>query len=192
MSAYVIFFKPLIDFFLALMISVLISPLVVLLFFIIVLDSRGNPIFRQIRVGKKGKLFTIFKMRSMVVDAHQRGPYFTSSDDPRVTRVGRFLRRTSLDEIPQLWNVLLGQMSLIGPRPDTPIQKKDYTPKQWRERHLVRPGITGLAQVTRRSLATKDERIALDLKYITQVSFILDIAILVKTVRVIFLRKGVN
>lgn len=110
----------------------------------------------------------MLKFRSMVRDAASIGPYYTSGADPRITPVGRFIRRTSLDELPQLFNVLRGEMSLVGPRPDVPAQRSLYSETQWRERCSVRPGITGLAQALLRSECTDAQRLELDLRYARQ------------------------
>jgi lipopolysaccharide/colanic/teichoic acid biosynthesis glycosyltransferase len=141
----------------------------------------GRPIlFRQTRVGKAGVRFSMLKFRSMHAGA-AKGAYFTEAGDVRITRVGRFIRRTSLDELPQIWNVLRGDMSLVGPRPDLPLQEALYAPADWSERCRVRPGITGLAQVRGRSEASFAQRVALDLQYSREASFRLDMAILWQT-----------
>ena len=160
----------------------LLFPIMVLLGIAIALESPGNVIFRQIRVGLGTKPFTIFKFRSMVIGADQDGPYFTQAGDDRITAVGAFLRRTSLDELPQLLNIVLGDMSLVGPRPDVPAQEPTYSPDQWKERHSVRPGITGLAQSTLRSQATPTDRLELDLRYIRDRSIWLDLKIIYCTI----------
>lgn len=143
----------------------LLLPVLALTGLAIVLESGRPVLFTQVRVGRGGREFRMYKFRSMVADATRRGPYFTLQDDPRITRVGRFIRRTSLDELPQLFNVLLGDMSLVGPRPDVPAQRALYTEEDWRERCSVRPGITGLAQALLRSEATQEQRLELDLRY---------------------------
>lgn len=141
---------------------------VFLLVMLLMVLCEGRPIFfSQTRVGQGGRHFQMYKFRSMRVNAN--GPYFTQAQDPRITRLGRLLRRTSLDELPQLWNVLRGDMSWVGPRPDVPAQQVEYTAEQWIRRHQVRPGITGLAQITLRSQATPPQRLALDLAYVAQV-----------------------
>lgn len=144
----------------------------------------GRPIlFRQVRIGRNGREFGIYKFRSMVKNAAAIGPYHTASDDPRITRVGRFIRRTSLDELPQLLNVLLGDMSLVGPRPDVPAQRSLYTNAQFAERCAMRPGITGLAQALLRSSGTEADRLALDLRYAREQSLGLDLKIMCWTVK---------
>lgn len=148
----------------------------------VLLDSGRPVLFRQTRIGLGGREFSMYKFRSMVVNAAAIGPYHTSAGDPRITRVGRFIRRTSLDELPQLLNVLTGDMSLVGPRPDVPAQRSLYTPEEWAQRCSVRPGITGLAQATLRSAATPEQRLALDLRYAREHSLWLDLRILAWTV----------
>ncbi len=128
-----------------------------------VLVDSGRPVFyRQTRVGRGGQAFGMYKFRSMAANAAAIGPFYTASDDPRITRVGRWIRRTSLDELPQLLNVLAGDMSLVGPRPDVPAQRSLYSDADWALRCSVRPGITGLAQVKLRSEGTEDQRRELD------------------------------
>jgi lipopolysaccharide/colanic/teichoic acid biosynthesis glycosyltransferase len=124
----------------------------------------------------------MFKFRSMVRDAAAIGPFNTAAGDPRITRVGRFIRRTSLDELPQLLNVLAGDMSLVGPRPDVPVQRSLYSDADWAERCSVRPGITGLAQALLRSEGTEDQRRELDLRYVREQSLWLDLKIMAWTV----------
>jgi lipopolysaccharide/colanic/teichoic acid biosynthesis glycosyltransferase len=158
------------------------APLMVAAAIAVRADSPGPVLFRQKRMGRGGAEFEILKFRSMIVDAEARGPYHTSVSDPRITRVGRWLRRTSLDELPQLFNVLKGDMSLVGPRPDVPQQRDLYTEEEWRRRIRVRPGITGLAQATLRSDATPEERKRLDLSYADEPSVRRDAEILLRTV----------
>jgi exopolysaccharide biosynthesis polyprenyl glycosylphosphotransferase len=179
---------------------VLAAPLMLLIALAIKLDSPGPVIFRQRRVGKDGRLFTFYKFRGMVADAEARlhevahlnevnGPIFKSRRDPRVTRVGRVLRRTSLDELPQLWNVLRGDMSLVGPRPPLPTEVAQYEPWQ-RDRLLAPGGITGLWQVSGRNLLGFEDMVRLDLEYITRWSLWLDLVILARTVLVVFTARG--
>jgi len=151
----------------------------------------GGPVmFRQRRIGRGGHEFSILKFRSMVLNAEKLGGHSTADGDPRITPVGRFIRRTSLDELPQVINVLRGDMSIVGPRPDVPAQRADYTAEEWRERHLVRPGITGLAQATRRSEATPEERKRLDIHYARHASFWMDMRIIALTFRQIIGKGG--
>jgi lipopolysaccharide/colanic/teichoic acid biosynthesis glycosyltransferase len=145
------------------------------------LDDGGPVLYRQRRVGKDGVEFELLKLRTMVVGAEKLGAgYAVDEGDPRITRAGRVLRRLSLDELPQLWNVLRGDMSLIGPRPTLAYQVERYTPRQ-RRRLEVKPGITGWAQVHGRAKLPWDERIELDVWYVEHRSFWLDLKILAKT-----------
>ena len=167
---------------------------------LVVLLIDGRPIlFRQVRVGRRGRLFTILKFRTMVSGAEQmvdglkahnerRGPLFKLTHDPRVTRIGRFLRDSSLDELPQLLNVLLGDMSLVGPRP-TSFAPETYA--VWHGQRLeATPGITGLWQVQGRNTTTFDERLRLDVKYIREMSLRLDLKIMLLTVGALVRRSG--
>ena len=144
----------------------------------------GFPVlFRQTRVGLNGREFSMYKFRSMVKNASQVGPYFTTDNDPRITRVGRFIRRTSIDELPQIINVLKVDMSLVGPRPDVPVQRSLYAETDWVQRCSVRPGITGLAQALYRSDSTEAQRLEADLRYTREASLWLDLRILLMTVK---------
>jgi lipopolysaccharide/colanic/teichoic acid biosynthesis glycosyltransferase len=149
----------------------------------VALESGRPVLFRQVRLGVGGLEFGMYKFRTMVKDAARIGPFFTTADDPRITRVGRFLRRTSIDELPQLLNVLKGEMSLVGPRPDVPAQRSLYSESQWAERCSLRPGITGLAQAVLRSSGTEEQRLQLDLRYVREQSLWLDLKIIAWTVR---------
>lgn len=173
--------KRLLDIVLAGTALVLLSPLLLATALAVALDSGLPVFFRQLRLGRDGRSFGMFKFRSMVVNAAAIGPFNTAADDPRITRVGRFIRRTSLDELPQLLNVLLGDMSLVGPRPDVPVQRSLYSDGDWALRCSVRPGITGLAQVELRSAATEEQRRELDLRYVRERSLWLDLQILART-----------
>jgi len=158
----------------------LIAPAFLLIALLIKLDSPGPALFIQKRVGRNEELFNIFKFRSMYIDAPRYDFSPTSPRDPRITRIGRFLRRTSLDELPQLMNVFLGNMSLVGPRPEMPFIVQDYTREQ-RRRLQVIPGITGLWQISADRAFLIHENIQYDLYYIRNRGFFLDIAILIHT-----------
>ena len=149
----------------------------------IALETGLPVLFRQTRVGLNGREFGMYKFRSMVKNAAQVGTYFTTDNDLRITRVGRFVRRTSIDELPQLINVLKGEMSLVGPRPDVPAQRSLYTPVDWAQRCSVRPGITGLAQALYRSDSTEVQRLDADLRYTREASLWLDLKICWWTLR---------
>jgi len=192
--------KRLVDVALALVGLVLLLPLLPAIVGLIKLDSRGPILFRQKRVGQGGRLFTCYKFRSMVPDAESRkaelvamneatGPAFKIRNDPRITAIGHFLRRSSLDEVPQLFNVLLGQMSMVGPRPQIPAEVELYEP--WhRGRLAVTPGITCLWQISGRSQVGFDEWMRLDLEYVRRRSLALDLRILLGTLPAVIARKG--
>lgn len=182
--------KRLFDIIVSLFALLLCLPVMVLVAALIKLESRGPVIFKQERVGLNGDLFSIYKFRSMAVDAESEGPYFTSANDLRITRTGRFIRKTSLDELPQMLNVLGGSMSLVGPRPNVPRQIAGYTEAEWNERNSVRPGITGLAQAKLRSAATPEQRTQLDLEYVNKASMLFDVWVILLTVKQIFFKGG--
>jgi lipopolysaccharide/colanic/teichoic acid biosynthesis glycosyltransferase len=166
------------------------APIVAIAIVAIRLESHGHPIYRQRRVGKDGREFDLLKLRTMVDGAEHIGAGLAiNEDDPRVTRVGTLLRRTSLDELPNLLNVVRGDMSLIGPRPTIPVQVAQYTERQ-RGRLQVRPGITGWAQVHGRAALPWSERIELDLHYIEHRSLALDLRILARTVAIVLGGSG--
>ena len=163
-------------------------------------DPKGKVFFKQLRVGKDGKEFYMYKFRSMASDAEERlkellalnevsGAMFKMKDDPRVTNIGKFIRKTSLDELPQLFNVFRGDMSLVGPRPPLPREVEEYSAYD-KQRLLVTPGCTGLWQVSGRSNVGFDEMVELDLQYIRERSFLYDIKIILKTVLVLFGSKN--
>ena len=182
------FFKRLIDFAAALvLLSILILPAIIIAI-LIKLDSEGSVFYRQTRIGKRTKEFKIFKFRTMVSGSGKLGGYRTNAQDSRITKAGSFLRKTSLDELPQILNILLGEMSLIGPRPDVPQQKKNYTEEEFIKRHRVLPGITGLAQCRNRHGTTNESRKKYDIFYTNKISFILDMKIVLWTL--ITLKKG--
>ena len=153
------------------------------------LDSEGPAIFKHERAGKDGKLFFMYKFRTMVKDAGAIGPPLTEKNDPRITRIGKILRKTSLDELPGLINVIKGEMSFVGPRPEIPSIVKDYT--DWQRKVLqVRPGITGLSQIHGRQDREIPSKLRLDNYYIKHQSLKLDLWILAKTVNVVITGKG--
>ncbi len=153
---------------------------------LIKVDSSGSIFYRQERIGKNGKIFRIFKFRTMVSNADKMGSFSTAINDSRITKFGGFLRKTSLDELPQIINVIKGDMSFIGPRPDVPQQKELYSKQEFMERHKVRPGITGIAQCLNRHNATVEERKNSDIYYANNVSLKLDIKICFMTIKTLF------
>lgn len=163
-------------------------------------DSKGSIFFSQTRIGKNGRKFKIYKFRSMVSNAEERlqellefneinGAMFKMKGDPRITKVGKFIRKTSLDELPQLWNVLKGDMSLVGPRPPLPSEVEKYTEYD-KQRLLIIPGCTGLWQVNGRNNIGFDEMVKLDLSYIEDRNILMDIKIILKTILVLFGSKS--
>jgi len=161
--------------------ALLTAPIVALLAAAIRLESPGHPIYTQTRVGRDGRLFEIYKLRTMVRGAEFTGAGLAIQEgDDRITRVGQLLRRYSLDELPNLWNVLRGEMSIVGPRPTIPVQVQQYTERQ-RGRLAVKPGITGWAQINGRASLPWSERIELDLWYVEHRSLALDLRILGRT-----------
>ncbi|HEY1457259.1 MAG TPA: sugar transferase [Solirubrobacteraceae bacterium] len=174
-----------IDVVFAALVLALISPLLLAALIAVRLESRGHPIYRQRRVGLEGRPFDVLKLRTMVDGAEHIGAGLAvNENDSRITRVGAFLRRTSMDELPNLLNVLRGEMSLIGPRPTVPVQVDQYTARQ-RGRLAIRPGITGWAQVNGRTSLPWAERIELDLYYIEHRSLRMDLEILWRTVALV-------
>jgi lipopolysaccharide/colanic/teichoic acid biosynthesis glycosyltransferase len=169
-----------------LVLLLLLLPLLLLIALAIKLDSPGPVLFRQQRVGRGRRQFLVAKFRTM---RHGGTPAPKLAGDARVTRVGNFLRRTSLDELPQLWNVLRGDMSLVGPRPPIPYEVERY-PVHWFERFLVKPGVTGLWQVSGRSEVSLEEMIALDVDYVRRRSVLLNAWILLRTVPAVITMRG--
>jgi sugar transferase (PEP-CTERM system associated) len=170
-------------------------PIMVVVAALVKLDSKGPVLFRQQRVGERGRIFVLNKFRSMSVDAERNGAVWAQKQDPRVTRIGRLLRRTRLDELPQFWNVLVGDMSFVGPRPERPefvgtLQKQIPF---YMGRHSVKPGITGWAQVRHHYAASVEdsmEKLQYDLYYIKNLSPLLDLVILMSTLQVVLFAKG--
>lgn len=184
----------------SMLLLITLSPILIMLGLAVKLDSRGGVFFRQTRIGKNGRAFSMLKFRSMRQDAEQdrqtlasaneaSGPVFKIRNDPRVTRIGAFLRKYSLDEFPQLWNVLKGEMSLIGPRPPLPSEVEQYNDYHWRRMDVL-PGMTGLWQVSGRSDLKFEEWIDLDIYYIERWSFALEMKILLKTIPVVIRGSG--
>ncbi len=184
----------------AVVLSILLSPVLLVLALIVRFSSRGPVIFKQERVGLNGRTFRMLKFRTMVDGAEDRldelmplnegsGPLFKVRDDPRVTRVGRILRRYSLDELPQLWNVIRGDMSIVGPRPPLPSEVERYEPEV-RRRLLVKPGVTGPWQISGRSDLSWAEGVRLDLFYVENWSLMGDLLMIWRTLRVVLRRHG--
>ena len=181
---------------------IVLSPLMLVVSILIKLESKGEVIFKQKRVGLNGKEFYMYKFRSMVINAEElkaelesqnemSGPMFKMKDDPRITKIGKFIRKTSIDELPQLINVIKGDMSLVGPRPSLPKEVEEF--ETWmRERLEVKPGLTCIWQVSGRNNIDFEDWMKLDIKYVRERSFKLDIKLILKTVLVLFGDKNAS
>jgi lipopolysaccharide/colanic/teichoic acid biosynthesis glycosyltransferase len=191
--------KRMIDFTVAAIALIVFAPVIAVIALLIRLDSPGPAVFRQQRVGQGGRTFTFYKFRTMYVDAKERFPdlynyrytidqwntlFYKLPDDPRMTRFGRIVRKTTLDELPNLFNVFKGDMSLVGPRPELPDYVKYYTPEQL-TKFSVRAGVTGLAQSSGRGTLPVQDQIAADLEYVARSSFWFDLTILARTVAMV-------
>lgn len=188
--------KRILDVVISLIALIILSPILLIVAIAIKIESKGPIIFKQQRIGKDGKVFNIYKFRSMVVGAEKMGTgVYSKKDDNRVTKVGKFIRMTSIDELPQLVNILKGEMSIIGPRPVLtyhPWKYEEYTEEQLK-RFNVRPGVTGWAQVHGRKDVEWHERIKLDVYYVENISFLLDVKIFFKTIiQVLSMKDNVN
>ena len=184
--------KSSIEFIFSLLLLIIAVPICILACTAIYAELRVNPIYTQKRVGLNGRVFKIYKLRSMYIDAEKDGPKWASENDERITKVGRIIRKTRIDELPQLVNILKRDMSIIGPRPERPELIKDfikYIP-DFNDRLLVKPGITGWAQVNGGYSLTPKEKLEFDKYYIQNRGFKLDLLIIVKTIIVIFTRNG--
>ncbi|MDC3423488.1 sugar transferase [Aquibacillus sp. 3ASR75-11] len=187
--------KRMIDLFGSLIGVIIISPILVIIALSIKLTSKGPVFFKQERLGKNGRVFKILKFRTMVVNAEKIGSglFVKTESDNRITKIGKVLRATSLDELPQLWNVVTGDMSLVGPRPPVPhhpYKYEGYSDFQ-RKRFVMKPGMTGLTQVTVRNSVSWDERIPIDVEYIEKFNIWLDIKILFKTLQKLFKSESI-
>ena len=201
-SKIYLFIKRIIDIMGALMGLILLSPLLLIVGILIKAESKGPIIFSQDRIGKNGKTFRMYKLRSMVANAEElteklmnenqmSGPMFKIKDDPRVTKIGRFIRKTSIDELPQLFNVLKGDMSLVGPRPSLPNEVLEFEP--WMNKRLmVKPGLTCYWQVMGRNNIDFQQWMLLDIKYVETRSIIVDIKLIIKTFFVLFGDKNAS
>ena len=182
--------KRILDVVLTLIGIIIISPVLLLIAILIKCSSKGPVLFKQERLGYRGKVFKILKFRTMVVNAEHMGTgvVINEKDDPRVTKIGRFLRSTSIDELPQVFNVLVGDMALVGPRPPVtyhPYNGYENYPEWAKKRFEMRPGMTGLVQTTIRSDASWDDRMKIDCEYVDKFSVLLDMKILIDTVKTV-------
>ena len=193
--------KRLIDGILAILGLLFLAPFLAILAVLIKLESPGPVLFAQVRIGLCGSKFRCWKFRSMYIDAEERkrslmtenemqgGTTFKIKDDPRITRVGRFIRKASIDELPQLWNVLVGQMSLVGPRPPVPQEVEKYSAYD-KQRLIVKPGITCIWQVSGRSDIPFKDQVRLDVEYIRKRSLWMDLLLLLRTIPAVLLARG--
>lgn len=191
------FFKRLFDILFSLILLPFVLLILIILYPIVKLNSKGPFIYKSIRVGRNEKKYKMYKIRTMKLDApdlrNEDGSTFNSDNDPRVTTVGNFLRKTSLDELPQLFNVLFGSMSFIGPRPDLYNQLELYDINGYdKSKFKVKPGITGYAQVKGRNLISWEEKNELDVFYSNKICFLLDVKIFFLTIFKVFKREGIN
>lgn len=184
--------KRILDFFLALVGLIVGIPICILFGILIFLESPGNVIFKQERVGKDGKIFILYKLRSMCLDAEKNGQQWAQKNDSRILRVGKFIRKTRIDEIPQLFNILKGDMTFVGPRPEIPkftVEFNEHYPG-FINRVVVLPGLTGLAQIKGGYDLNPKEKLEKDLEYIQNQSLLLDLKIIFNTVTIIFTGAG--
>lgn len=167
---------------------IVVSPLTILLFFIGIFEMKGNPFFTQERPGRHEKIFKLIKFRTMTNEKDEKGNLLP--DDVRLTSYGKFLRSTSLDELPELFNIFMGQMAIVGPRPLLVRYLPYYTEKE-RHRHDVRPGLTGLSQIHGRNYTPWEERFRYDLEYVKKITFLGDVKIIMESIKVVFAHDGV-
>lgn len=186
---YLNIFKPLLDFLLSFTALLILSPFLIIFTILLALANNGKPFFFQERPGKCQKIFKIVKFKTMTDAKNKNGSL--KSDAERLTKTGKLVRKTSIDEIPQLWNVLKGEMSLIGPRPLLPEYLSIYSAHQ-QKRHLVKPGITGWAQVNGRNAISWNQKLNLDVWYVTHLSFTIDLKIIFKTIKKVIISEGIN
>lgn len=188
------YFKRLFDLILSIIALPFLAIILIVIGIIIYIEDKGSIFYNAPRLGKDGKVFKMYKLRSMKINApdirNKDGSTFNSEDDPRLTRMGKFIRKTSLDETPQLLNIIKGDMSIIGPRPDLPEHRELYEGNE--ERKLeVRPGVTGFNQAYYRNTVSWKDRIQNDIKYIDNINLFLDIKIIFKTILIVFKREGI-
>ena len=181
-----------IDFIISLLSLVIVIPIILITSIFIMLESPGNPFYVQSRMGLMGKEFNLIKLRSMRTDAEKNGAQWADKNDPRITKVGRFIRKTRIDELPQIFNVLKGDMSIIGPRPERQIFVEEFVKyiPDFPKRLEVKPGLTGWAQVNGGYEITPEEKLRLDLFYIENRRFLLDVKIVLRTIQIIFTGEG--
>lgn len=186
---YKCFFKRFYDVLLSGIAIIVLSPILLVLTVLGAIKMKGNPFFTQLRPGKKEKIFKLVKFRTMTCEKDENGKLLP--DEKRLTKYGKILRSTSLDELPELFNIFVGHMSIVGPRPLLPEYLPYYTDEE-KKRHLVRPGLTGLAQVNGRNAISWDDKLAYDVKYVSKISLWGDVKILLLTIYKVFKRSGIQ
>ena len=184
------FWKRIFDICISVLAIMVLLPVFAVIIVAIRVSSRGPAIFKQERAGKNGAPFMFYKFRTMKLDVEPFGPSPKSGEDPRLTKVGIFLREYSLDELPQLFNILKGNMSIVGPRPLYVSQMSEWNERQ-KKQLLVKPGLTGLAQISGRGELTREEKLELDVEYVEMASFLADIKIILTTIARVFGRKSI-
>ena len=183
-----------IDFIISLLSLVIVIPIILITSIFIMLESPGNPFYVQSRMGLMGKEFNLIKLRSMRTDAEKNGAQWADKNDPRITKVGRFIRKTRIDELPQIFNVLKGDMSIIGPRPERQIFVEEFVKHipDFPKRLEVKPGLTGWAQVNGRNAITWEQKFIFDVFYVNNISFTLDLKIFLLTIKKVLKSEGIN
>lgn len=189
MKIYILFFKPFFDFIISLIALLILSPLLLIATILLFIANNGKPFFVQERPGKNGKIFSIVKFRTMTANKDSEG--ILLPDSQRLTKIGKFVRKTSIDELPQFWNVLKGDMSIIGPRPLLVSYLPLYSKFQ-NKRHLVKPGITGWAQVNGRNHLGWEDKFILDVYYVNNLDFFLDFQIILRTIKKVIISEGIS
>ncbi|NPC94341.1 exopolysaccharide biosynthesis polyprenyl glycosylphosphotransferase [Bacillus sp. WMMC1349] len=191
-AEYYLYVKRAMDIVLSLIGLAVTLPVILVFCVIISIETPGSPFYRQERVGKDGKHFKLYKLRSMRMDAEKSGATWARKNDPRITSIGAFIRKTRIDELPQLVNVLIGDMSLVGPRPERPIftAKFQHDIPGFQNRLVVKPGLTGLAQVNGGYDISPREKLVHDLYYIRNMTFLLDLKVIIKTFKVVLTGDG--
>ena len=187
-----LFFKRIIDIIIGIIGCIVALPIILITCILVMLESKGNPIYAQKRVGFGNKEFNIYKIRSMVSNAEMSGAKWATKNDSRVTNIGKFIRLTRIDELPQFFNILRGDMTIIGPRPEREVFYKEFekTIPNFRDRLKVKPGLTGYAQVNGGYDVSPKEKLKLDIYYIENISIMLDLKIIFKTIGIVFSGEG--
>lgn len=186
---YANFFKRILDFILSLCALIALSPILLVLTVLGAIKMKGNPFFTQLRPGKDEKIFKLIKFRTMTCETDENGKLLP--DDVRLTKYGKLLRSTSLDELPELWNILIGDMAIVGPRPQL-VRDMVFMTDEQRKRHSVRPGLTGLAQVSGRNAIAWEDKLQFDLEYLKDISLVADIKIIFMTVMCVLKKSDIS